>query len=274
MRGTATPSLATLTTMVQRLGVECPWTKAQATEDLIFWARKELIEVEEVLRAAKGSGGGKAAPLNGNELVKELGDVLFDTLMMIMVAQREHPQSGVSLEACAASACVKVQRRCPYVFDANAKAAGTVAEAEEAWQAAKKRESTKELAGMEGTKEAVNPPPAAAVSGREKVAPRDEEEEEDDDDGGLAEWESDFQANAGPPLLGEESDTEDDDDDEIRPAQPDADVRTAPHTNLDAAALYSDDDDDGGLAEWRRDYSQADVGPTQDGDDSSDDDSR
>ena len=126
--------------MVQALGHGCPWTKAQRCEDMMFWMRKELIEVEEVLRAADGAGGNPVKPVDGNELIKELGDVLFDALMMIQCAKAQFPGSGVSVEACAASACVKIKRRCPYIFDEEHDRATTVADAERAWQAAKQKE--------------------------------------------------------------------------------------------------------------------------------------
>ena len=102
-----------LESLVHRLGRECPWTRAQDASDMIYHTRKELLEVEEVFRDAKRRGDSSAP--DSKELTKELGDVLFDVLMLIEVTSREH--QGVSLEACKASACAKVRKRCPYIFD-------------------------------------------------------------------------------------------------------------------------------------------------------------
>ena len=116
---------AGLAAIVSRLGKECPWTKKQDTHDMIYHARKELLEVEDVFRSAKRDGKG----LDTHALTKELGDVLFDVMMMIEVTSREHP--AVTLEACTASACQKVRKRCPYIF--GGARANTIEEAEAAW---------------------------------------------------------------------------------------------------------------------------------------------
>ena len=115
-------SLTALTGHIARLGVECPWTKKQATADMLFYLRKEIIEVEEELRKDD---------VDVHALTKELGDVLFDALMAIEVTRRAHPE--VTLEACAASANTKLERRCPYIFGGPPVA--TVEEAEAGWAA-------------------------------------------------------------------------------------------------------------------------------------------
>lgn len=219
----ASDSLTTISGMVQALGHGCPWTKAQRCEDMMFWMRKELIEVEEVLRAADGAGGNPVKPVDGNELIKELGDVLFDALMMIQCAKAQFPGSGVSVEACAASACVKIKRRCPYIFDKEHEGATTVADAERAWQAAKQ----KERVAAEGDVSAATTAPAAPawlevlVTAAKPAAPetcgtdsqhssniqaiRDAPDnmDGDSDDGGLGAWEADYVVNEGPIGLGE-----------------------------------------------------------------------
>ena len=99
-----------LVDVVRRLGLECPWTRAQNSTDMIYWIRKELLEVEEVYRnAAKDSD----KVLNREELTKELGDVLFDVLMLIEVTSRD--QEGVTLQACTNAACAKIKKRCSYI---------------------------------------------------------------------------------------------------------------------------------------------------------------
>ena len=49
-------NLNSLTANVGALGVECPWTRRQKTADMLFYLRKELLEVEEELRKPKVDG--------------------------------------------------------------------------------------------------------------------------------------------------------------------------------------------------------------------------
>ena len=73
-------ALTQLTQVVRRLGDgECPWTKEQSAWDLLYYMRKELIEVEEELRKHR------RADAPAQDLVGELGDVLFDALLLIRV---------------------------------------------------------------------------------------------------------------------------------------------------------------------------------------------
>lgn len=196
---------------------------------MIFWSRKELIEVEEVIRTASGAGGVAHGPqpVNKSELIKELGDVLFDTLMLIEVASAEFPDTGVSLESCASSACSKVRRRCPYVFDKDSQAAMTVADAEAAWQDAKRREREIESAACAETskpsirtagcvEQAATPSQSSADACEpQEHAAADVGASGGEEDGGLSEWMADFQANTGPP----------DDDDDGGPSDNEADAK-------------------------------------------------
>ena len=221
MPADAPATLTELTSHISRLGVECPWTRRQRTSDMIFYLRKELIEVEEEMRRDS---------VDGTALAKELGDVLFDALMLIEVTQREHAE--VSLDACAASACSKLRRRCPYIF--GGPPASTVEEAESAWQAAKRAE--REATAMSPPPVAASPDAATVVLAAATVAPSPaaapvsrvaafsrpaavmrsadisaavrEDKHDDDEDTGLAEWEADYRRNLGPPTDSEGEDDE------------------------------------------------------------------
>ena len=46
------PSLTKLLAYVDRLDAVCPWTAAQRAADMMHYTRKELIEVDDVLREA------------------------------------------------------------------------------------------------------------------------------------------------------------------------------------------------------------------------------
>ena len=147
-------ALQSLIGHVDQLGKECPWTAAQQPEDMLFHLRKELIEVEEVLRAHRNRPAEADPRLKKpsiEALVTELGDVLFDALMLIEVAQRDTP--AVTLEACAASSNAKLRRRAPYIFPGGAHVAN-LADAERVWQQAKQEEGVGEVSG-EASREGV-----------------------------------------------------------------------------------------------------------------------
>jgi XTP/dITP diphosphohydrolase len=127
-----------LADIVTRLGEECPWTQAQEVGDVIGYAQAELLEAQQAVGAAEA-----------DELVDELGDVLFNTLLLIEVARRERPQ--VSLDMCAEAAVRKLRRRTPYLF--GGPPATTIEEAEAAWQQAKAAERSRR-----------GPPPAMRLS--------------------------------------------------------------------------------------------------------------
>ena len=91
--------LAELARLVARLGAECPWTRAQNTSDVVRYTRAELLEVEQ---AASRSWSEAEAGEQTDELADELGDVLFNALLLIEVARRERPQLSVDTSAAAA----------------------------------------------------------------------------------------------------------------------------------------------------------------------------
>ena len=97
--------LAELARLVARLGAECPWTRAQNTSDVVRYTRAELLEVEQ---AASRSWSEAEAGEQTDELADELGDVLFNALLLIEVARRERPQ--LSVDTSAAAAVCKLRR--------------------------------------------------------------------------------------------------------------------------------------------------------------------
>ena len=67
--------LARLGGLVEELGLRCPWTAAQRAGDMLYYTRRELLEVEEVLRKEQGDA----------RLAGEVGDALFDALLLAQV---------------------------------------------------------------------------------------------------------------------------------------------------------------------------------------------
>lgn len=119
--------LLELTAVVSRLHEVCPWTREQSAADMLAFTRKELVEVEEAM-AACADDGGEPGALPRAQLESELGDVLFDVLMLIEASSRAHGTGG--LDAVSASAVRKLRRRAPYAFEGGPVVASTEAAAE------------------------------------------------------------------------------------------------------------------------------------------------
>lgn len=126
-----TSRLLELTAVVSRLHKACPWTLTQSTTDMVAHTRNELAEVEEAMAACTGAGGAEAGAPARAHLEAELGDVLFNVLMLIEAASKEHGTAG--LEEVSERSILKLRRRAPYAFEGGP-AVATTAEAELLWQ--------------------------------------------------------------------------------------------------------------------------------------------
>ena len=95
-------------------------------------AQSELREIKEELRSIRPERHG---------LVSELGDLLFNTILLVKVCERDNI-GGVTLAGCAAFASAKIQRRAPFVFTVEGSQTHTLS-AEEAslmWKTVKEQE--------------------------------------------------------------------------------------------------------------------------------------
>ena len=160
----------------------CPWSAGVDARAMLAWLASETDEISEALddcdaanadadadaAAAAAAGAARAA------LCSELGDLLFDALMLCGMVRRDFGPSpgGVTPWAAAAE---KIKRRTPYMtrWGPPGVTASTSAEAEVLWQAAKRREKGDEevvgdaVAVDGGGEEAAvlqEPPPAAAAA--------------------------------------------------------------------------------------------------------------
>jgi NTP pyrophosphatase (non-canonical NTP hydrolase) len=123
---------ARLLSVVEELSQSCPWTKSITCRDMVTWLRSECAEVKEALQDAKTS------PAALQHLTAEIGDVLFDALMLHVVFLREF---GVPYSLAWDVAARKIEGRTPYMAAwGDGSVAATAAEAELLWQAAKKKE--------------------------------------------------------------------------------------------------------------------------------------
>lgn len=133
---------ARLISVVAELQQSCPWTATLDGHTMVTWLRSELHEVEtamEVARCAMREASG-AQESSRRELVAEVGDVLFDALMLQAVMAREF--SFDPSEAWT-SAAAKVERRTPYVeLWGDGSVARTALEATDLWKREKLRETS------------------------------------------------------------------------------------------------------------------------------------
>lgn len=130
----------------------CPWVERQTVASIVTSLRGEADEVCEELNliaaeseaAAVGEGamhqreeacGAAKTFSRTKELQSEIGDVLFNALLMVLVAERD---MGVSVAGCFSDIRDKIIRRCPHVF--GDEVAATPGEASALWKAAKDRE--------------------------------------------------------------------------------------------------------------------------------------
>ena len=114
----------------------CPWTAEQDAMGIINHAKGELDEIAEEIVL------GDAAEQKALE--SELGDLLFNTLLLIKLCERDG-LGGATLEGAAVSARKKLRRRAPFIFGEGTQPQ-TPEEANAIWRAAKKRE--KSAAGL------------------------------------------------------------------------------------------------------------------------------
>jgi MazG family protein len=121
-------ALLELQELTRRLRRDCPWDREQTALTIVPHTVEEAYEVAE---AAQGG--------NPDELLDELGDLLFQTYFLALLLEE---QGAGDLEAVARGVHEKLVRRHPHVFgDAEAETAGRV---RERWEAIKTEQEGRE----------------------------------------------------------------------------------------------------------------------------------
>mmetsp|Transcript_30808 Transcript_30808/g.35566 ORF Transcript_30808/g.35566 Transcript_30808/m.35566 type:complete len:229 (+) Transcript_30808:121-807(+) len=134
--------------VVSCLSKNCPWTISQTSNKMIEYLesevkelKNELLPVESVKEASMKEEKNAILSVKGNSraIVSELGDVIFDVLMLEMMLQREY---GFDAEEAWQVASEKVERRTPYVreWGDGVTAPTTIEDTKKIWQEVKKRE--------------------------------------------------------------------------------------------------------------------------------------
>eukprot|EP00419_Tripos_fusus_P014149 CAMPEP_0172737000 /NCGR_PEP_ID=MMETSP1074-20121228/116542_1 /TAXON_ID=2916 /ORGANISM="Ceratium fusus, Strain PA161109" /LENGTH=229 /DNA_ID=CAMNT_0013566313 /DNA_START=218 /DNA_END=904 /DNA_ORIENTATION=+ len=126
-----------LSAVVAELVRNCPWTATVDASTMISWMRSELDEFKAALEQFRDEGT-EDAKVAREALISELGDVLFDALMLNAVAARE---LALDPDAAWKAAATKVENRTPYMWLwGDGSVARTAQEASGMWAAAKLRE--------------------------------------------------------------------------------------------------------------------------------------
>ena len=83
--------------LVNCLGNSCPWTATVKSSDMLAYLGSEVHELQEEISFLKSKGDRIDSSLSGNdlssfhkkkEMIAELGDILFDALMLEMLLRR------------------------------------------------------------------------------------------------------------------------------------------------------------------------------------------
>ncbi len=107
----------------QKVLKDCPWIVEQSIES---YAKKMHEEAEEVIDAIENG--------TDEELKEELGDLLWDTIMVALIAQREGKFEAKEIMH---RVVQKMKHRKPYIFEGQQV---TLEEAERIWQERKNQE--------------------------------------------------------------------------------------------------------------------------------------
>ena len=134
--------------VVNELNKSCPWTLSVSSKKMLKYVEEEIREIREEMdsptqkSSVHNNDKDEATPLES-----ELGDLLFNALMLVSVCSREYPgqvrDGGNRIWSYAAR---KIKSRTPYMKKwrkDESCVAKTKEEAEKMWMAAKKREKRK-----------------------------------------------------------------------------------------------------------------------------------
>ena len=102
-----------------------PWIKERTSEE---YSREVLAEVGELMQAIKKG--------DNKNMQEELGDVLWDTLMLTIIAEEE---GKVNAKQVINGVIEKIKRRKPFIFEEKKV---TVEEEKKVWFEAKAKEKT------------------------------------------------------------------------------------------------------------------------------------
>jgi NTP pyrophosphatase (non-canonical NTP hydrolase) len=92
---------------------KCPWAKTKTANQLLSYTVSELEEIKEAIDN-RGVDGGKEEETSSDDLESEVGDLLFDAILLARTCERDF--SNCSLNRMFSRVAEKIRRRCPHVF--------------------------------------------------------------------------------------------------------------------------------------------------------------
>jgi len=133
--------------VVSCLGQSCPCTRSIKANDMLHYLKSEVDELHHELDIIKSDDicyWRCYSDKRKKAMASELGDILFDVLMLEMIMRRDY---GISIDEAWQVAAEKIERRTPYMKEwgdgiSNAK---SVEDAERIWKAVKEREKAEKL---------------------------------------------------------------------------------------------------------------------------------
>ena len=106
----------------------CAWTSQTKVNEMISFTESEILEVKEEMAARI---------INEEDLEEELGDLMFDVLLLMKICQRDF-NGRVSYDRALKRCAKKIKDRCPHVF--GRETANTKEEAHVIWNRVKKEQ--------------------------------------------------------------------------------------------------------------------------------------
>ena len=120
------PGIEQLEYVIDGVLKRCPWTSRTKASEMVRFTESEVLEVKEEMAAD---------PVNEEDLEEELGDLMFDVLLLMKICERDY-SGRVSYERSLKRCAKKIKDRCPHVF--GKEVATTKEEAHAIWNRVKK----------------------------------------------------------------------------------------------------------------------------------------
>ena len=132
--------------VVKELNRSCPWTLSVSPSQMLEYAKTEIQEIRDEIETLKLERP-KKSKTNENKdatpLESELGDLLFDALMLVSICEREYPSEVRGFERVWSQAARKIKSRTPYMKkwrEDDSCVAKTKEDAERIWLKKKRQE--------------------------------------------------------------------------------------------------------------------------------------
>ena len=133
-----------LDAVVSELNKSCPWTLSLTPQKMTTFLKSECGELQrELNRPHSSNDSSNELPPNLTSIKSEVGDILFDALMLNTICSRHYSYSP---SECFDVASAKVERRTSYMLWGDGEGGETVDDCERIWREGKREENLTENA--------------------------------------------------------------------------------------------------------------------------------